>query len=122
MLIAEPKHESGPKELRAIRKLADGMLELSEGLVCLSGCALCGVHDEPSLRRLLDAFGPDRLRVELQRPLLYGDRARNRRLDGLARRLDVPCVATGDVHVVPLKRGLARSSVPSKTAMRGISK
>jgi error-prone DNA polymerase len=74
------------------------VLEHAEGLVCLSGCALRGVHDEPSLRRLLDAFGPDRLRVELQRPFLYGDRARNRRLEGLARRLGVPCVATGDVH------------------------
>ena len=74
------------------------MLEHAEGLVCLSGCALRGVHDEPTLRRLLDAFGPDRLRVELQRPFLRDDRARNRRLEGLARRLGVPCVATGDVH------------------------
>jgi error-prone DNA polymerase len=70
----------------------------AEGLVCLSGCALRGVGDEPTLRRLLDAFGPDRLRVELQRPFLADDRARNRRLSLLARRLGVPCVATGDVH------------------------
>src|SRR5438270_9601088 len=76
----------------------DDVLELSEGLVCLSGCALRGVHDEPTLLRLRDAFGPDRLRVELQRPFLYGDRARNRRLEGIAHRLGVPCVATGDVH------------------------
>jgi len=75
------------------------VLDHAEGLVCLSGCALRGVHDEPSLRRLLEAFGPENLRVELQRPFLYGDRARNRRLEGLARRLGVPCVATGDVHV-----------------------
>src|ERR1700690_2475247 len=27
-----------------------------EGLVCLTGCAQCGVHDEPSVRRLRDAF------------------------------------------------------------------
>jgi error-prone DNA polymerase len=74
------------------------VLEYAEGLVCLSGCALRGVHDEPGLRRLLDAFGPDRLRIELQRPFLADDRARNRRLSGLARRLGVPCVATGDVH------------------------
>jgi error-prone DNA polymerase len=74
------------------------VLEYAEGLVCLSGCALRGVHDEPGLRRLLDAFGPDRLRVELQRPFLADDRARNRRLSMLARRLGVPCVATGDVH------------------------
>jgi error-prone DNA polymerase len=74
------------------------VLEHSEGLVCLSGCALRGVHDEPTLRRLRDAFGRDRLRVELQRPFLREDRARNRRLEGLARRLELACVATGNVH------------------------
>src|SRR5438067_8627005 len=72
--------------------------EHSEGLVCLSGCALRGIHDEPTLSRLLEAFGPDRLRIELQRPFLQGDRARNRRLEWIARRLAVRCVATGDVH------------------------
>jgi error-prone DNA polymerase len=71
----------------------------SEGLICLSGCALHGVHDEMTLRGLRDAFGVERLRVELQRPFLRDDRARNRRLVGLARRLGLACVATGDVHV-----------------------
>ena len=74
------------------------VLEHAEGLVCLSGCAQRGVHDEFSLRRLREAFGADRLRVELQRPFLRHDRARNRRLAGLAQRLGVPCVATGNVH------------------------
>ena len=74
------------------------VLSHADGLVCLSGCALRGVHDEFTLRRLLDAFGADRLRVELQRPFLRDDRARNRQLAGLARRLGVPCVATGNVH------------------------
>ena len=74
------------------------VLEHAEGLVCLSGCALHGVHDEPTLRKLRDAFGPDRLRIELQRPSLQGDRARNRRLERLAHRLELACVATGDVH------------------------
>ncbi len=74
------------------------VLEHSAGLICLSGCALHGVHDEPTLRRLREAFGRERLRIELQRPYLRDDRARNRRLAGLARRLGVPCVATGDVH------------------------
>src|SRR5262245_27164334 len=49
------------------------------GLVCLSGCATRGVHDGPTLRRLLAAFGSDNLRVELQRPFQRYDRARNRR-------------------------------------------
>ena len=82
---------------QAFVELAD-VLEHAEGLVCLSGCALRGVHDEFTLRRLLDAFGPDRLRVELQRPFLRDDRARNRRLQRVAQRLGVPCVATGNVH------------------------
>ena len=86
------------------------ILEHSEGLVCLSGCALHGVHDEPTLRRLREAFGSERLRLELQRPFLRDDRARNRRLELLARRLEVACVATGDVHAH------ARSRAPLQDA------
>lgn len=72
--------------------------EHAEGLVCLSGCARRGVRDEPTMRRLLDVFGPDAFRVELQRPFARHDRALNRGLSSLARRLGVPCVATGNVH------------------------
>jgi error-prone DNA polymerase len=74
------------------------VLDHAEGLVCLTGCAEHGVHEEATVRRLLDAFGPERLRVELQRPYARHDRARNRALAALARRLGVACVATGDVH------------------------
>ena len=74
------------------------VLEHAEGLVCLTGCARHGVHDEPTARRLLDAFEPDGLRVELQRPYARHDRGRNRALEALARRLGVACVASGDVH------------------------
>ncbi len=81
----------------------------TEGLVCLSGCAregaLAGRWEagdrrgaERLGRRLAGAFGRDRFRVELQRPLWRRDRARNRWLEGLAEALGVPCVATGDVH------------------------
>ena len=87
------------------------MLEHAEGLVCLSGCALRGVHDEPTLTRLRDAFGPESLRIELQRPFLNDDRARNRRLERLARRLGVRCVATGNVHAH------ARSRAPLQDAL-----
>jgi error-prone DNA polymerase len=72
--------------------------EHAEGLVCLTGCASRGVGEEPTARRLLDAFGPESLYVELQRPYARDDRARNRRLAALARRLGVRCVATGNVH------------------------
>ncbi|MEK6273387.1 MAG: error-prone DNA polymerase [Actinomycetota bacterium] len=89
----------------------------TEGLVCLSGCAregaLAGAFERsggrPSAaealraealgRRLAGAFGPDRFRVELQRPFWRHDRARNRWLAGLAERLGVRCVASGDVHM-----------------------
>ncbi len=74
------------------------LLERAEGLVCLSGCARQGVRDEPTLRRLLAAFGPEHLRIELQRPFLRHDRALNRGLEGIARRLGVATVATGNVH------------------------
>ncbi len=80
-----------------------------EGLVCLSGCAGEGVvagaweRDDSAggavlAERLLAAFGRERFRVELQRPYWRRDRARNRWLAGLAERLRVPCVATGNVH------------------------
>jgi error-prone DNA polymerase len=83
--------------------------EHAAGLVCLSGCA--GEGAVPSAwergdaaagaamaRRLLGAFGRDRFRVELQRPFWRRDRSRNRWLAGLAERLGVPAVATGNVH------------------------
>jgi error-prone DNA polymerase len=75
------------------------LAEHAAGLVCLSGCAGRGVHDEAGLRALLDSFGRDHLWVELQRPFQRDDRARNRALAELAVRLGLPAVATGNVHV-----------------------
>ncbi len=74
------------------------VLDHSEGLVCLTGCAERGVHERSTVRRLLDAFGPQGLWVELQRPYARHDRARNRSLAVVARELGVKCVATGNVH------------------------
>jgi len=74
------------------------VVDHAEGLVCLSGCARHGVRDEPTMRRLREGFTPANLRVELQRPFARHDRARNRGLAALARRLELRCVATGDVH------------------------
>ncbi|MGE5858067.1 MAG: DNA polymerase III subunit alpha, partial [Solirubrobacterales bacterium] len=79
------------------------------GLICLSGCARDGAaagsweRRDPAggaalAGRLLRAFGPDRFRIELQRPLWRHDRSRNRWLASLAERLGVPTVATGDAH------------------------
>jgi error-prone DNA polymerase len=82
----------------------EALEEHATGLVCLSGCADHGVRDEPTLRRLLAAFGRDGLRVELQRPFRSDDRARNRHRAELARRIGVPCVATGNVHAHARRR------------------
>ena len=79
------------------------------GLVCLSGCARDGAVARlveagdhrgaaATAERLLRAFGPERFRIELQRPFWRNDRRRNRLLAELAERLNVPCVATGNVH------------------------
>jgi error-prone DNA polymerase len=93
---AHTREKPGPPSQPFV-SLAD-VLAHAEGLICLSGCALRGVHDEFTLGCLLGAFGRDRLRIELQRPFLRDDRARNQRLTRLARRLGVPNVATGNVH------------------------
>ena len=88
----------------------DAIANHAEGLVCLTGCARDGMLAKPieqnrhadareAAQRLLAAFGPDRLRVELQRPFSRRDRRRNRLLAQLAERLGVPTVATGNVHV-----------------------
>ncbi len=76
----------------------DDVCEHAAGLVCLTGCAQRGVRDEPTVRRLLDAFGTESLRIELQRPFARHDRALNRGLAALARRLGIGTVATGNVH------------------------
>jgi error-prone DNA polymerase len=96
---AHASTRDGPR--RTIEKPAlplEALEEGAAGLVCLSGCARQGIRDEPTMRRLLAAFGHDGFRVELQRPFARHDRTLNRGLAALAARLGVPCVATGDVH------------------------
>src|SRR4051812_11231668 len=100
--------------------LAD-LEEHAEGLVCLSGCARDGtvarlVDEGPAeavarARALLSAFGPERFRVELQRPFWRHDRRRNRLLAELAGRLGVPCVATGNVHAHAADRAVLQDAM-----------
>ncbi|MGI8633617.1 MAG: PHP domain-containing protein [Solirubrobacterales bacterium] len=110
LTIAHRHTRDGPQ--RSALPPAVSLAELeahAEGLICLSGCARDGALARPLEagqgaiaeargRRLLGAFGPERFRVELQRPLWRRDRARNRALAQLAERLGVPTVATGNVH------------------------
>ena len=81
----------------------------AEGLICLTGCARQGLipaawadgdlaRGETLARRLRRWFTPENLRVEIQRPYWRHDHARNRWLAGLARSLELPLVATGNVH------------------------
>jgi error-prone DNA polymerase len=100
---------ANPREPAPPRVTLDQLEQHAKGLVCLSGCARDGLlarrveagaphRAELFGRRLLAAFGAERLRIELQRPFWRRDRARNRTLAALAERLGVPCVATGNVH------------------------
>src|ERR687887_22846 len=92
------------------RVTLEQVLDHADGLVCLSGCATRGVHDLRRLGRLREVFGPDRLRIELQRPYLRNDRGRNRALEALAKRLGVPTVATGDVHAHDRSRAMLQDA------------
>jgi error-prone DNA polymerase len=100
---AHTRDGSGRRERGEPSVALEAVLDHAEGLVCLTGCAGhsaigSGVGDEPVARGLLEAFGAENLRVELQRPYARDDRARNRALAAFARRLGVTCVASGDVH------------------------
>ena len=90
----------------------------AEGLVCLTGCARHGalVHPVEQValargRALREAFGAAGLRVELQRPLWRGDRARNRRLIECAATLGVRLCASNDVHVHERRRGALQDAL-----------
>jgi error-prone DNA polymerase len=80
--------------------------QLSEGLICLSGCARHGlaVRDPDAVARVARAFGRDRFFVELQRPYERGDVRRNAALRHLAETLKVRTVVTGDVHAHDARR------------------
>jgi error-prone DNA polymerase len=102
----------GPQRDRAGPAVTlDDVEQHRAGIVCLSGCATRGVRDEPTMRRLLGAFGRESFRVELQRPLARHDRALNRGLAALAARLGVATVATGNVHAHTPERALLQDAL-----------
>ena len=109
LTLAHEHTRANPRERTPPHATLEQVERHAEGLVCLSGCARDGLlarrvergalgEGERLGRRLLGAFGAERLRIELQRPFWRRDRARNRALAQLAERLGVPCVASGNVH------------------------
>jgi len=104
-------HTRDARDRRAVPPALDPahLAAHAEGLVCLTGCARDGHvarlvaagrrrEAEAAARRLVAAFGPGNVFVEVQRPRLRGDRALIRALTDLAGSLGLPAVATGDVH------------------------
>jgi len=97
---------------------------LSDGLVCLSGCARrgLGLCDPNGAARLAQAFGRDRFLVELQRPFERGDARRLTLLRDLAEHLGVQTVATGDVHAHHPRRTLLQDvlvAIRCRTSLEG---
>jgi len=102
----------------------DRVAELSEGLVCLSGCARrgLGLVSPNAAARLAQAFGRDRFYVELQRPFERGDTRRYTLLRDLAEHLGVETVATGDVHAHHPRRTLLQDvlvAIRCRTSLEG---
>jgi len=100
------------------------VMELSEGLVCLSGCARrgLGLLDPNAAERLAGAFGRERFFVELQRPFERGDTRRIAFLRDLAEDLGVETVATGDIHSHHPRRTLLQDvlvTIRCKTSLEG---
>src|SRR6059058_3157150 len=98
--------------------------ELSDGLVCLSGCARHGlaVRNPNGAARLAHVFGPDRFFVELQRPYERGDARRNASLRDPAGSLGVPTIVTGDVHAHHPRRATLQDvlvAVRNRTSLDG---
>lgn len=91
----------------------DLLLGRAEGLILLTGCRRSpvaaalrsSVADAEALTgRLLRAFGPGNLFVELQDNAVKGDGARNKALGRLAGRMGLGVVATGNVHYHRVER------------------
>jgi error-prone DNA polymerase len=101
----------------------ESLVEQTDGLVCLSGCARRGLGSSSpnDAARVARAF-PDRFYVELQRPYERGDARRNAALRELARDLGVPTIVTGDVHAHHPRRAALQDALVAircRTSLEG---
>ncbi len=89
------------------------LLARPDGLIALTGCRrgplLVALQDSVATaeflaRRLIQAFGPSHLFVELQDNGVKGDRYNGRALGRLADSLNIPVVCTGNVHYHRVER------------------
>ena len=128
LLVKDRRGYSNLCELLTLSRMGEGgrreprlpvesLRDRSDGLILLTGCARGTVpalaaqgrtaEAETHLRGYMDWFGVENVFVELQRNLVEGETARNRRLVRLARDLGVGVVATNAVHYhVPERRRL----------------
>jgi error-prone DNA polymerase len=121
---AHTRPQGRERELRPPALPVADLMELSEGLVCLSGCARhgLGVRDPNTTGDLARAFGPGRFLIELQRPYERGDEHRNAALRELAADIGVETVATGDVHAHCRRRTLLQDvlvAIRENTSLEG---
>lgn len=104
-LISIGRHHAAKGESRLP---LTALAEHSGGLIALSGCSqgaipaalACGDHAAAitSASGYRDVFGPNNVYIELQNHRLPEDQARTRQLVALARLLELPIVATNNVH------------------------
>ncbi len=109
----------------------ESLLDLPEGLVLLTGCRRSPVwaalqssaaDAEALMRRLVQAFGPGSVFVELQDNAVKGDTRRNRALARLGGRMGLGVVATGNVHYHRPERSRLQDvlvSIKSRTTLDG---
>ena len=116
-----PGHETDPPLPPSLD--LELLLEHSDGLVCLSGCARHGlaIRNPNEAARVAHAFG-HRFFVELQRPYERGDARRNAALRDLAASLGVATVATGDPHAHAQSRTALQDvlvAIRNRTSLEG---
>ena len=107
------------------------LLELSEGLILLTGCRKSPIaaalessvaEAETLTKQFVQSFGPGNVFAELQDNCVKGDASRNKALARLAGRLGLGVVATGNVHYHRPERHQLQDilvSIKNRTTLEG---